>query len=188
MQAQLSYKKLAYTFFVFSLLIFLTAVVLYLLGRRWWCIDGQFFVWAGASTPHTSQHIFDPYSFSHVLHGFIFLWILRLFLKKRPIEIIFIVAIGIECLGEIAENSPLIIERYRTATVALNYFGDSIANSISDIICAAFGFLFAAAVPWKVSLATLIVIEISLLFFIGDNLTLNIIMLINPVSFIFDKK
>lgn len=148
------------------------------LGRAWWCPMGD---WAFSSwdiwSRHNSQHFLDPYSFTHVSHGLLFF-----FLTQRRGAFSFPVAIIIESLWEIAENTPFIIDRYRTVTISLDYYGDSIINSLADIGCCAVGFLIAERLNWRERIWMLLLIELSLVLAIKDSLLLNIIMLIHPVE------
>jgi hypothetical protein len=150
-------------------------------GRPAWCKHG-FGIWSNAWTHCTSQNLFDPYSFSHALHGIIFYWALTLVWPKSPREWRLIVAIGIEIGWELLENSSWVVERYRQQTASLDYTGDSILNSIGDVLSTIAGFYFAARVSWKAALLTYIVVELALLYFIRDNLTLNVLMLFIPLD------
>lgn len=156
-------------------------VVLRGMGRTWWCACGSPVPWSWAvNSSHNSQHVIDPYSFTHVLHGLIFFTLLKLLIPKASSSARLLMAVLIESGWEILENSPLIIERYRAATISLNYYGDSIANSISDILACAIGFLLAGRLGWRLSFLFFLVVEISLLLTIRDSLTLNVIMLLHP--------
>jgi hypothetical protein len=148
-------------------------------GRPAWCKYGLGF-WTNAGTHCTSQNFLDPYSFSHALHGIIFYWALAWLWPKSPREWRLIAAIGIEIGWELVENSPWVVEHYRQQTASLDYTGDSILNSIGDVLSTIVGFYFAAHVSWKVALATYIIVELVLLFTIRDNLTLNVLMLFMP--------
>lgn len=153
------------------------------LGQPWWCSCGS---WKVASwdiwSSHNSQHLFDPYSFSHFLHGVIFCLVFRGLLKRSSTSMLFIWAMCLEGLWEIAENTPWIINRYREATISLDYFGDSIANSLVDLCCCALGFLLSERIPRLVAVTMIVVIELSMVFWIRDSLFLNILMLIYPVD------
>jgi hypothetical protein len=167
---------------LFSLLI-ITVFQLHHQGRMWWCACGRPFLWEGSIwSAHTSQHLFDPYSFTHILHGVAFCGLAWLTLRRIRPAWQLCVAVGIECAWEIAENSTVIIDRYREATIGLGYTGDSIANSLSDIACCTTGFLLARALGFRRSVAFFIVTEMVLLFWIRDNLTLNVLMLLCPVN------
>lgn len=154
-------------------------------GRLAWCACGYIKLWHGlVVSSENSQHIFDWYSFTHVLHGLG--WYLLLWLADRKKKLSFttklLLAVGLEAGWEILENSNMIINRYRTATISLDYFGDSIVNSIGDVISMAVGFLFAYRFRGWHSIVLFIAIELMLTYVIRDNLTINIIMLIHPVE------
>lgn len=137
--------------------------------------------WAPAS-PATSQLLGDPYSFSHLLHGLLFfgaLWLLR---KRIPLSIRFLIATAIEMGWEILENTPFIIDRYRAGTASLDYYGDSIWNSLGDVGFMMLGFWIAHRFGWKWSLAAILAVELVMLLLMRDNLTLNILMLVYPVD------
>lgn len=122
----------------------------------------------------------DWYSPSHVVHGLLFYAFLWLVARRRPVEHRFLLALAVECLWEIVENTPMVIDRYRTATASLGYTGDSIINSLSDVAMMTLGFLAARKLPVWVSIALLLVLEIVPLIAIRDNLTLNIWMFVWP--------
>ena len=166
---------------LFSLLAILAAAVaiLWLMGRPPICTCGTVELW-GEVGPKQSQMLADWYSPSHIIHGFIFYAALRWFLPKAPVERRFLLALIIESAWEIAENTPMVIDRYREATMALGYSGDSIINSASDIGMMAAGFLAARRLPVWLSVAIVIVLELVPLVVIRDNLTLNVIMLLAP--------
>lgn len=134
--------------------------------------------WAGnVWSSHNSQHFLDPYSFTHVSHGLILFWILHCLAGKWSLSIRFVVTVVVESVWEIIENSPWVIQHYRENTVSLDYFGDSVLNSLGDLACCSLGFWAAAAGPWWVTLAVFAVFELTLLYFIRDNLILNIVNL-----------
>ncbi len=164
---------------VFLGVLGLAVIVLLVMGRPPICTCGTVEPW-GEVGPKQSQMLADWYSFSHVIHGFLFYALLRWAWRSAPLERRFLVAMAIEASWEIAENSPTIIERYREATMALGYSGDSILNSASDIAMMAVGFLAARRFPAWLSVATVIVLELVPLIAIRDNLALNIIMLLSP--------
>jgi hypothetical protein len=152
-------------------------------GRRWWCACGQWFLWTSdAWGPHNSQHLLDPYSLTHVLHGLTLCGILALAVPRLRLAWRFVLSICIECAWEIFENSAFIIDRYRAATAAQGYQGDTVANSMGDILSCAVGFGLASWLGWWRSLALFLAIEVLLLFWIRDSLVLNIVMLICPVQ------
>jgi len=158
-------------------------VVLNFEGRHWWCPAGDLWPWSWQIwSQHNSQHIVDPYSFTHVLHGVLEYWILGLlFPRLRPAWRL-VIAVFIESSWEVAENSAYVIERYREETISLNYFGDSIINSISDIFCCAGGFTVAHKLRFWRSLALFLLTETVLILWIRDSLLINILMLIYPVD------
>lgn len=140
-------------------------------------------LWTGdVNGNQNSQQIADPYTLSHVLHGFAFYGALTLVPLPLSIGAMAVGATVLESGWEILENSPLIIERYRSATFANEYSGDSVLNSICDIIACLIGFYIAYKLPWKWTLAIAVASELLMLYLIRDNLTLNIVMLIYPIE------
>ena len=160
-------------------ILLLTAAVLLMMGRPPICTCGVVALW-GTVGPAQSQMIADWYSFSHVVHGFLFYALLWLAVRKWPVRRRFLVALVIEALWEVVENTPMIIDRYREATIALGYTGDSILNSVSDIAMMGIGFLAAARLPAWLSIVIVLVLEVVPLIVIRDNLTLNVWMLLAP--------
>ena len=167
---------------VAALLVLLgTAAILWLMGRPAVCTCGRIDWWVGqANSSRTSQMLFDWYSLSHIVHGVLFYGAFALLLKKVPVERRFLYATALESAWELIENSPAIINRYREATIALGYRGDSIINSVSDILMMALGFLLARKLPLWASVLLVVVLELVPLHFIRDNLTLNVWMLLSP--------
>lgn len=165
-----------------GLIALATCALLFLMGRPPICTCGTIELWHGRLDSGNSQHLADWYSLSHVIHGFLFYAAGWLLLRRQPIGTRFAVAVAVESLWEILENSPIIIDRYRTATIALGYSGDSIVNSMSDIGMMALGFLFAARAPVALTIMTGIALELIALAVIRDNLTLNVLMLVWPVD------
>ncbi len=163
--------------------VVLMIVKLRLQGRIWWCNLGDYSLWStDAWGSHNSQHLFDPYSLTHILHGVLYFWLISLIFHKMPIVWQFFLAIFVESAWEILENTNAIVEHYRTATLALNYYGDSVFNSLGDVLSSAIGFGIAYKLRFWRSLALFILIEVVLLFWIRDSLLVNIILLIYPVE------
>jgi Protein of unknown function (DUF2585) len=168
---------------VAAALIAIQATVELALGRVPMCTCGTIRLWVGGTmSPETSQQIFDWYSLSHIIHGFALYGLTWLVLPNAPVAARLVLAVAVECGWEILENTDLIIDRYRTATVSLNYRGDSIINSVSDTLTMIFGFGLAAWLPVWLVVALAVFMEALAGYVIRDNLTLNIIMLIYPVE------
>ena len=169
-----------------ALIVFVTLLTIFLLwtqGRVWWCQVGDYSPWSGEVwSAHNSQHLFDPYTFTHILHGVLFYWLTFLIFGRMPIVWRLLIALSVECAWEFVENTDAVINRYREATISLDYFGDSIINSFGDILSFAAGFFIAHKLKLWLSLAFFLLVEIILLFWIRDSLILNIIMLIYPLD------
>ncbi|MFM2415209.1 MAG: hypothetical protein RI911_902 [Candidatus Parcubacteria bacterium] len=165
---------------VFGLIV-LHGLILYFMGQPVIYKEGYIKLWHGVvQSSENSQHISDWYTFSHIIHGFLFFWILLPMRRWLSVPQRLFLAMGIEMGWEILENTNFIIDRYREATIALDYYGDSILNSVSDLIAATLGYLAAARMRWWVILGLILVMEIVVGYIIRDNLLLNIIMLVSP--------
>lgn len=162
------------------LLVAFTLVLVYQ-GRPWWCQDGPA-LWSPVGTHCTSQNFLDPYSLSHVLHGVLFYGALWLCASRLALPWRMFAALALEIGWELLENSAWVIERYRQNTAALDYTGDSVLNSLGDVVSALVGFAFAAKFSWKASLALFFFFELWLLYLSRDNLTLNVLMLLFPLE------
>jgi hypothetical protein len=159
------------------------AAVEFWMGRLPFGPDGRPGLWEGNIwSSEQSQRFADPYTFSHTIHGMLFYAILWVLARRSTIRARFIGALVLEGAWEILENSPIIINRYREATIALGYVGDSVFNSVSDIFFAALGFLFAWRARLWVTVAVILAMEIGTLLIMRDNLTLNIVMLVYPLD------
>jgi len=155
----------------------------YLMGRIWICECGYVKLFeAGVNTPGNSQHLFDWYTPSHIIHGFLFYGLGWLVLRNKPLTAKLALAAFIEAVWEILENSPVIIDRYRSATIAVGYTGDSILNSGMDMVAMIAGFLFAARMPVWLTVLIAIAFEVLTTIIIRDNLTLNVLMLVWPIE------
>lgn len=176
-------KRYSWIIFGVVIILVLTAFIELSMGRLYLGPDGKFGWWEGNIwSSEQSQRFADPYSFTHIIHGTLFYLILWLAFRRMPVRYRFLIAVIIEAGWEIMENSPFIIDRYRAVTISLGYEGDSVINSLSDVLMMIMGFILAAR--WKVwmSVTLVILIELGLLLLMKDNLTLNIIMLIFPLE------
>jgi hypothetical protein len=153
------------------------------MGRLPFGPDGRIGLWEGDIwSSEQSQRFADPYTFSHTIHGMLFYAILWLVARRAPVRARFIGALMLEGAWEILENSPIIINRYREVTISLGYVGDSVFNSVSDILFAGLGFLFAWRARLWVTLLVIAAMEIGTALWVRDNLTLNIVMLVHPID------
>lgn len=172
--------------YAIALAIFVAAAaILYLMGRNPLCTCGRVDLW-GPVGPTQSQMLADWYSFSHIVHGFLFYALLKWAAPAWPTGWRFAAAMAIEAAWEVLENTPMIIDRYREATAALGYEGDSILNSLADIAMMAVGFLLARKIPVWASIAVVLALELIPLFIIRDNLMLNVWMLVLPTEWLKD--
>ena len=163
--------------------ICVAALILLAMGRTPWCRCGSIKLWSGdAWGPENSQQLTDPYTFTHVTHGVIFYVLLRLVARTQPLGACAVLAVALESGWEVLENTDMVINRYRAATMALGYYGDSVLNSVGDILACALGFALAAWLPARVTLGIVVALEVVLTLWIRDSLLLNIVMLVYPID------
>ncbi|NNM73166.1 DUF2585 family protein [Enterovirga sp. DB1703] len=170
-----------------ALLVVATAAVLFWMGRTPICTCGTVKLWHGAiQSAENSQHLADWYTPSHIVHGFLFYFgawaVARLLGREMPLWAGLLGATVLEAAWEIVENTPLIIERYRAEAIAQHYFGDSIVNSVGDMLAMIAGFVATSRLPVYVVVAAALAMEIGVGYLVRDNLILNVIMLLYPLD------
>ena len=170
-----------------AITVLITAIILLIMGRVPWCECGSIKLWYGAvMTSENSQHLMDWYTPSHLLHGFIFYAVLWLFARRMNVGWRLLIATIVEASWEIVENTNAVIERYRAVTISLDYYGDSVVNSVADIFAMLFGFWLARALPVWLSVVIVIGFEVLTAWLIRDGLALNVIMLLYPLDAVRD--
>jgi hypothetical protein len=166
-----------------GLVLLLMVVSLRAEGRMFLCTCGHFALWTSDTcSSNTSQQLLDPYSFTHVLHGFLFFWLIALLFRRMTSGWQVWLALLLEGAWEIFENTPFVIDKYRTETAALGYTGDTIVNSFGDLLCAFAGFMIARKLGLRWSLIVFVLVELFLIVWIRDSLLLQILMLVRPVE------
>jgi hypothetical protein len=152
-------------------------------GRLWWCSCDYLLLWSGDPwSSDNSQHLLDPYSFTHVLHGFLFCGLIALIAPRLRRAWQLWLTISLEAVWEVVENSRFVIDRYREETAALGYQGDTIVNSLADILLCGVGFVLARRLGFRRTVALFVLTEAALAIWIRDNLSLNVLMLIYPIE------
>lgn len=152
-------------------------------GRVWFCECQTLLIWiANANSSHTSQHLLDPYSLTHFQHGLLFYWVLAWLAPRASWQARLVAATVVEALWEITENTEFVINRYREATATLGYTGDSVVNSLGDLLACVAGFAVAGKIGWRWTAVLFFGIEAGLLLWIRDSLLLNVLMLFWPIE------
>jgi hypothetical protein len=183
-----SARQLLWPTLAMGVLLAFTIYFLHSQGRFWICTCGFVKWWAGDiwSNTDNSQHIFDPYSFSHIQHGFLFYWLVVWLLPKLTLAWKFVGAMSVEAGWEMFENSSMMIQRYNETTISKDYAGDTVINSMSDLALCGLGFWIAHYLGFRRTFVLLIAIEVVMILWIRDSIILNIIMLLFPIEAIRD--
>jgi hypothetical protein len=175
-------KRNLWPWLVIVIVLAATALQLHHQGRLWWCSCGRAFLWtSNAWGSLTSQTFLDPYSLTHVLHGVMFAGVLALLIRTLGTSWRLCIAIAMESAWELIENTDTVIQHYRAATASLGYQGDTVMNSLGDIMCCGVGFMIARKFGWRRSIILFIATEAVLLIWIRDSLLLEVLMLVHPI-------
>ncbi|NTG02010.1 DUF2585 family protein [Agrobacterium rhizogenes] len=181
--AENRYQRQSFWLIACAVVLLVQIVAEYMMGRVPICTCGYVKLFEPVvNSSGNSQHIADWYTPSHIIHGFLFFGLTHLIMRRKPLSMRLFVAMLIESGWELLENSPIIINRYRAATISLDYVGDSILNSAMDAVFMVVGFLFAWWAPVALTIAIAIFFELLTGWLIRDNLTLNVIMLVWPIE------
>ena len=164
-------------------ILLVTILLLHNQGRLWFCSCGRLLIWVGdICSSDSSQHLLDPYTFTHMLHGVAFYGLLSWLVPKIPLNWRLCLAVLMEAVWEVVENSEFVINRFREVTAALGYHGDTIINSLSDIAACAVGFMIARRLGLWRSVALFVVTEVVLAIWVRDSLLLEVLMLLHPIE------
>ena len=159
------------------------AAALYLMGHPLICTCGTVKLWHfDVQSAENSQHLFDWYTPSHLIHGFLFYWLLWLLSRPMSFGLRLVLAVAIEASWEVVENTDWVINHYREMTISLDYYGDSVINSVSDILFMVVGFFLAARLPVWLTVTIALALELFVGIMIRDNLTLNVLMFVWPLD------
>lgn len=159
-----------------TLIITLQGAALFMMGQPPICECGFVKIWEGVVlSSGNSQHLTDWYTFSHIIHGFIFYWLLGRFFPKMSLGARFLIAVAIETGWEISENTPWVIDHYRQQALAQGYIGDSVINSVFDTLAMVAGFVATRFSPVWLVIALAIGMELWTGITIRDNLFFNIL-------------
>ncbi len=186
MKSQARPVGLRHYLFLVLIVITITVLILVVMGRHFLSRSGTIQLWVGqANGPENSQQISDWYTFSHIIHGFIFYGVFRLLGRGRwSLGLCLLLSVFVEASWEIVENTPAIIDHYRNATASVTYYGDSILNSVCDILFCIGGFFLAARLPVWTTVTLALLMEVGVGLMIRDNLTLNVLMFLWPIEWI----
>lgn len=165
--------------------LILHGVLLFIMGQPLIYEGGYVKLWHGVVlSDGNSQHLTDWYTLSHVIHGVLFYALLSFVFPRLSVGMRLVLAASIEMGWELFENTDMVINRYREQALAQGYVGDSIVNSIGDVVAMIVGFVTAWKLPVWASVVLIIVFELIALYFIRDALVLNIVQLAHPVDMI----
>ncbi len=176
-------RALPYLLTVAAVLVM--AAVLLSMGRVPICTCGTVKLWHGVTmSAENSQHLSDWYTPSHVIHGFIFFGLTWLVARRLALGWRLLAATVVEAAWEIAENTNAVIDRYREVTISLDYYGDSVINSMSDVLAMMVGFWLAGRLPVWLTVAIALGLELGVGYMIRDGLALNVLMLVWPMDWV----